>query len=151
VFRILVPAAEASAIDPASSEADTLPPRKLGAVTVILIDDERAIREATRELLRPLHVDVLVASNIAEAVEVVKTAPEPIDLIMSDWRLRGQENGIAAVRAVRRVAGDATPAVLITGDTSPELLKLAHESGLVILHKPLQPRHIVRLVKHLRR
>jgi two-component system, sensor histidine kinase len=151
VFRVLVPAGEASAVDPTSSEADTLPPRKLGTVTIVLIDDERAIREATRELLRPLHVDVLVAGNIAEAVEVAKAARERVDLIMSDWRLRGQENGIAAVRAVRNVSGDATPAVLITGDTSPELLKLAHESGLVILHKPLQPRHIVRLVKHLRR
>jgi signal transduction histidine kinase len=151
VFRVLVPIGQANAIDATPSEADTLPPRKQGTVTVVLIDDERAIREATRELLRPMQVDVLVAGTIAEAVAVAKAAPERIDLIMSDWRLRGQENGIAAVQAVRGVAGDATPAVLITGDTSPELLKLAHESGLVILHKPLQPRHVVRLVKHLRR
>jgi len=40
--------------------------------------------------------------------------------------------------------------VLITGDTSPELLKLAHESGFVILHKPLQPRELVRLVERWR-
>jgi CheY-like chemotaxis protein len=151
VFRVVVPAGEANAIDATPTEADTLPPRKEGRVTVMLIDDERAIREATRELLRPLHVDVLVAATIPEAVELAKAAPERIDLIMSDWRLRGQENGIAAIQALRCVAGDATPAVLITGDTSPELLQLAHESGLVILHKPLQPRHIVRLVKHLRR
>ena len=151
VFRVLVPEGAADAVEATPSEADTLPPRKTGTVTIVLIDDERAIREATRELLRPLHVDVLVAATIGEAVEVAKAAPERIDLIMSDWRLRGQENGIAAVQAVRRVSGDATPAVLITGDTSPDLLKLAHESGLVILHKPLQPRHILRLVKHLRR
>jgi two-component system, sensor histidine kinase len=151
VFRVLVPAGEANAIDAAPIEADTLPPRKQGMVTIMLIDDERAIREATREFLRPLHVNVLVAATIAEAVDVAKAAREPIDLIMSDWRLRAQENGVAAIQALRRVAGDATPAVLITGDTSPELLKLAHESGLVVLHKPLQPRHIVRLVKHLRR
>jgi CheY-like chemotaxis protein len=151
VFRIVVPAGEADAIDATPTEADTLPPRKEGRVTVMLIDDERAIREATRELLRPLHVDVLIAATIPEAVELAKAAPERIDLIMSDWRLRGQENGVAAIQALRRVAGDATPAVLITGDTSPDLLQLAHESGLVILHKPLQPRHIVRLVKHLRR
>jgi hypothetical protein len=49
------------------------------------------------------------------------------------------------------VVGEATPAVLITGDTSTELLKTAHEGGLVVLHKPLQPRHLVRLIKHLRR
>ena len=151
VFRVVVPSGEASAIATPTTEADTLPPRKLGAVTVLLIDDELAIREATRELLRPLHVDVLTAGTIAEAVKLAREAGDRIDLILSDWRLRGQENGIEAVRAVRAVAGEATPAVLITGDTSPELLKLAHERGLVILHKPLQPRALVRLVKHLRR
>jgi len=151
VFRVIVPAGDPNAVDAVPHEADTLPPRKLGTVTVLLIDDERAIRDATRELLRPLHVDVLVAATIAEAVEVARNASERIDLILSDWRLRGQENGIDAVHAVRSATGQDTPAVLVTGDTSSELLKLAHENALVILHKPLQPRHIVRLVKHLRR
>jgi signal transduction histidine kinase len=151
VFRVVVPTGDASSIDETAPEGDTLPPRKLGTVTVLLIDDERAIREATRELLRPLHVDVIVAATIAEAVELAKQSSATIDMILSDWRLRGHENGVEAVRAVRAVAGEATPAVLITGDTSPDLLKTAHENGLVVLHKPLQPRHLVRLVKHLRR
>ena len=151
VFRVVVPAGDVNAIDTPTTEADTLPPRKEGTVTVLLIDDERAIREATRELLRPLHVDVIVAATIDEAVTLARNSREQIDLILSDWRLRGQENGVDAVRAVRAVAGDATPAVLITGETSPDLIKLAHESGLVVLHKPLQPRQLVRLVKHLRR
>jgi two-component system, sensor histidine kinase len=151
VFRVVVPAGDAAAVDIPTIEAATLPPRKLGVVTVLLIDDELVIREATRELLRPLHVDVLTAGTIAEAVELAREVPDRIDMILSDWRLRGQENGVEAVRAVRAVAGETTPAVLITGDTSAELLKLAHESGLVILHKPLQPRVLVRLVKHLRR
>jgi two-component system, sensor histidine kinase len=151
VFRVVVPTGDANSIDETAPEGDTLPPRKLGSVTVLLIDDERAIREATRELLRPLHVDVIVAATIAEAVGLAKESSATIDMILSDWRLRGQENGIEAVRAVRAVAGEATPAVLITGDTSTDLLKTAHENGLVVLHKPLQPRHLVRLVKHLRR
>jgi CheY-like chemotaxis protein len=151
VFRVVVPAGDVNQIDAPTTEADTLPPRKLGAITVLLIDDERAIREATRELLRPHHVDVIVAATIAEAVTLAKNSTEQIDMILSDWRLRGQENGVDAVRAVRAVSGEATPAVLITGETSPDLIKLAHESGLVVLHKPLQPRQLVRLVKHLRR
>ena len=151
VFCVVVPAGDVTAIDETMPEADTLPPRKVGIVTVLLIDDELAIREATRELLRPLHVEVIVASTIAEAVTLAKNSSEPIDMILSDWRLRGLENGVDAVRAVRAVCGDATPAVLITGDTSVDLLKLAHASGLVVLHKPLQPRQLVRLVKHLRR
>jgi signal transduction histidine kinase len=151
VFRVVVPAGEAGAIDAPASEADTLPPRKTGTVTVLLIDDERVIREATRELLRPMQVEVIAAATIAEAVQLAAASPEPIDLILSDWRLSGPQNGVDAVRAVRAVCGESTPAILVTGDTSTDLLKLAHESGLVVLHKPLQPRQLVRLVKHLRR
>jgi two-component system, sensor histidine kinase len=151
VFRVLVPLGEAAAMDARPTEADTLPPRKTGTITVLLIDDERAIREATRELLRPMQVNVITAATIAEAVALAKASTDQIDMILSDWRLRGQENGLEAVRAVRAVSGEGTPAVLITGDTSPELLKHAHEGGLVVLHKPLQPRQLVRLIKHLRR
>jgi signal transduction histidine kinase len=151
VFCVVVPAGDADAIDAPALEADTLPPRKEGIVTVLLIDDEAAIREATRELLRPMDVDVIVAGSIEEAVRLARDAAESIDLILSDWRLRGQETGIEAISAVRAVCGDTTPAILVTGDTSSELLKLAHEGGLVVLHKPLQPRQVVRLIKHLRR
>jgi len=151
VFRVIVPAGDMGAIEAPPLEADTLPPRTVARVTVLLIDDERAIREATRELLRPMLVDVIVAATIAEAVELARQSSAPIDLILSDWRLRGQENGMDAVRAVRAVCGESTPAVLITGDTSPDLLTLAHENGLIILHKPLQPRELVRLVERLAR
>jgi CheY-like chemotaxis protein len=102
-------------------------------------------------LLRPLQVEVLVAATTAEAVAAARQSSEPIDLILSDWRLRGSENGIDAVRAVRAVCGASTPAVLMTGDTSPDLLKRVHESGLVILHKPLQPSELVRLVERVTR
>jgi signal transduction histidine kinase len=150
VFRVIVPAGDPYAIDE-PTQVETVPPRKLGTIRVLLIDDERAIRDATRELLVPMQVEVLAAATIAEALEQAQRAQGRIDMILSDWRLRGQENGIEAVRAVRTISGEGTPAVLITGDTSPDLLKLAHENGLVVLHKPLQPRQLVRLIKHLRR
>jgi len=151
MFRVVVPVGGAPDPTQPALEADTLPPRTDVRVTVMLIDDERAIREATRELLRPMQVDVLVAATIAEAVELARQATAPIDLILSDWRLRGTETGVQAVRAVRRICGEATPAVLITGDTSAEVLTLAHENGLIILHKPLQPRELLRLIGRLDR
>lgn len=151
VFRVVVPVGDPNAVGSPATEAETLPPRRTGTITVLLIDDERAIREATRELLRPMQVNVITAATIADAVAAARQSAEQIDMVLSDWRLRGQENGIDAVRAVRSVSGESTPAVLITGDTSPDLLKLAHEGGLVVLHKPLQPRQLIRLIKHLRR
>ena len=151
MFRVVVPAGSPS--DPAQPalEAETRPPRTDVRVIMLLIDDERAIREATSELLRPLGVEVLTASTIAEAVQAVRQSDAPIDVVLSDWRLRGTETGVEAVRAVRRVCGESTPAVLVTGDTSAEVLTLAHENGLVVLHKPLQPRELLRLIRRLQR
>lgn len=151
LFRVVVPSGDPRDPTQPALEAETLPPRVDVRVTVLLIDDERAIREATRELLRPLLVDVLVAATIDEAVEQARQATAPIDMILSDWRLRGAETGIEAVRAVRKICGASTPAVLVTGDTSVDVLTLAHQNGLVILHKPLQPRELLRLIGRLER
>jgi signal transduction histidine kinase len=151
VFRLLVPSAIEGAPDAAQLGADTLPPRIERNVTVLLIDDERAIREAMRELLTPLHVDLLAAATVEEACRMAKAARQPIDLILSDWRLRGEEDGVEAVRQVRRLTGARTPAVLITGETSQEIVKLAHANGLVVMHKPLQPKELLNLITPLSR
>jgi signal transduction histidine kinase/CheY-like chemotaxis protein len=151
VFRLLVPAGLEGAPELAQLGADTLPPRIERQVTVLLIDDEQAIRQAMRELLEPLHVDLLLAATIDEARQAVAGSVRTIDLILSDWRLRGDEDGITAVREVRRALGTATPAVLITGETSPEVVKLAHESGLVVMYKPLQPKELLRVINRLSR
>jgi len=151
MFRVVVPTGTPHDPNQPSLEAETRPPRTDVQVTVLLIDDERAIREATRELLRPLQVEVLAAGSATEAVDLARQSPVPIDMILSDWRLRGTENGIEAVRALRKICGEATPAVLVTGDTSADVLRLAHESGLVVLHKPLQPRELLRLIRRLQR
>jgi CheY-like chemotaxis protein len=151
VFRVIVPLGDASAVNRPAADADTLPPRRTGSVRVLLIDDDRSIRDATRELLVPMQAEVLAAATIDEALTFARSFSESIDLVISDWRLRGHENGIDAVKSVRALAGQSTPAVLITGDTSPELLRSAHENGLTVLHKPLQPRQLMRLIKHLRR
>ncbi|HTT13079.1 MAG TPA: hybrid sensor histidine kinase/response regulator [Burkholderiaceae bacterium] len=151
VFRLLVPSAIEGAPDAAQLGADTLPPRIERHVTLLLIDDERAIRDAMSELLTPLHVDVLAAATVEEACRIAQVTRQPIDLILSDWRLRGDEDGIEAVRRVRRLTGATTPAVLITGETSPEIVKLAHASGLVVMYKPLQPKELLRLITPLSR
>jgi two-component system, sensor histidine kinase len=51
--------------------------------------------------------------------------------------LRDGENGIAVVERLRSEYNEDIPAVLITGDTAPDRLKGAQESGFVLLHKPV--------------
>jgi two-component system, sensor histidine kinase len=47
------------------------------------------------------------------------------------------ETGFDVIRGLRAKAGDDLPAILITGDTDPNLLRSMANRGIVVLHKPL--------------
>jgi len=68
-------------------------------------------------------------------------------LIIADYRLRGGKTGIAAVELVRDELNEEIPAVIITGDTSPERVRETTETGMRMLHKPVQPDELVDVVE----
>jgi CheY-like chemotaxis protein len=63
--------------------------------------------------------------------------------IVADYRLEGGQTGLDAIAQVlanqRAVFGDAfhLPALLISGDTSPDELQCAADAGFTMLHKPV--------------
>ena len=73
------------------------------------------------------------------------------DLIVSDYRLRGEENGIQVVEMLRSEFNADIPALLVTGDTAPDRLQDAEASGLPILHKPVNPARLRTLIANLLR
>ena len=65
-----------------------------------------------------------------------------------DLRLRGGDSGIATVRALRARL-PTLPAILISGDTSPERLRDARDAGIALLHKPVPLNQLQQLVAEL--
>jgi CheY-like chemotaxis protein len=80
---------------------------------------------------------VVVAGGSDEAVGRLAGVADRPDLIISDFRLRDGEDGIAAIELLRSEYNEAIPAMLITGDTAPDRLREAQASGLLLLHKPV--------------
>jgi two-component system, sensor histidine kinase len=80
---------------------------------------------------------VIAARSGDEAVERLSTSSVRPDLLICDYRLRGEESGIAVIERLRSEYNEAIPAVLITGDTAPGRLAEAEASGLLLLHKPV--------------
>ena len=74
------------------------------------------------------------ARGTDEAVEVA--ARDAPDIVLADLRLRGDDTGVRAVAALRRVR-PGLPALLISGDTAPDRLREAERAGLALLHKPV--------------
>jgi DNA-binding NarL/FixJ family response regulator len=59
--------------------------------------------------------------------------------VVSDFRLAGGQTGLDVIAAARAAFGPQLPALLITGDTDPNLMRGMSEHGIPIQHKPLAP------------
>lgn len=101
---------------------------------VLVIDDEPSILMAMKSLLEARGCRVTAVTATDEAMQ--QAVSDRPDLVLADFRLRGQESGIKAIRKLRQVWPDL-PALLISGDTTESRLKEAHEAGLRLLHKPV--------------
>ncbi len=109
-------------------------PARLDGMRVLLLDDEEGVRASMSALLQDLGCSVVAVGDIAGAVDAARSAPPRI--VLADLRLRGAESGIAAIDAIRRVV-PGVAGLLVSGDTAPERLREAHQSGLRLLHKPV--------------
>lgn len=105
---------------------------------VLVIDDETEVLGATALLLENWGCEVLRARSGQQAQALLRREARIPEVILSDLRLQDGETGLDAIAAVCAAAGRQLPAVLITGDTAPERIRMAHESGYLLLHKPLE-------------
>ncbi len=109
----------------------------LDGTTILVIDDDKSILEGMETLLESWGCQVLLAESISKAEEqVTKNIP---DMVIADYRLRDNLTGMDAINAINKQVGKKMPAVLVTGDTDPDRLREAKNSGLPLLHKPVRP------------
>jgi signal transduction histidine kinase len=147
-FEVELPVARtlpAEHIAPAEAGA----PAASGAKMIVVIDDERAIREAMTDQLRFWGHEVMTAAGADEAIAKLSAYHGRPDLIICDYRLRSEEDGIEAVARLRADYNETIPAMLITGDTAPDRLREAHASDLLLLHKPVSSAKLRRAIAEL--
>lgn len=147
VFRILIKATEFDEMDSMVVAADTVPSPIDSSRTLLLIDDEESIRVGMSDLLQTWGYHVLTAATIQEACTEVRRHAGVIDIVVSDLRLANEEDGIDAIERVRAVYGAPLPALLITGDTSPDEVKRVHSSGHQVLFKPVRTRELYAVLR----
>ena len=105
----------------------------------LLIDDDPIVLEGTEAMLKDWGCQVTATASISDALKAVRDADMVPDVIIADLRLRGTDTGLDAVAALSELLGRPIPAIIVTGDTDPSRIKQASASGLVILHKPVEP------------
>ena len=128
-------AAPAVASGPAAARAGDAP-----ALRLAVVDDDADVRDALVALLErwghTVHAAPDAAAVCAQVASAGGAAPQAV---ISDLRLAGSDDGVAAVAAMRAAYGAGLPALLITGDVAPERLQRLRDSGLPWLAKPVMP------------
>jgi len=144
MFEVAVPLATIPPSSIAPLDAPVVPASR---ATILVIDDAPMILQSMTLMLESLGYAVVTAESASEALD--KIADHAPDLIVADYRLREGETGIAAIAQIRAFLGVPVPSILVTGDTLPERLREANDSGFQLLHKPTIPHELDMLIKQL--
>ncbi len=147
VFSIDVPLGDAQLIKAHTAAASPgfIPDDAL----VLLVDDESAILRGMAELFDNWHIDLVTAHSADEAVQWLDSIGRVPDVIVSDYRLPDDTDGIEVITHLRRKYGPDIPAILVTGDTAPDTILRISQAGFPLLHKPLRPAKLRALLTHL--
>lgn len=112
---------------------------KLFNETIVVIDDEAEIREGMCRMIERWRATVVDAENVDDAIDKLNRLGLEPSLILSDLRLRDNQNGIDAIKKIQEEYNNDITAILITGDTSPEQIELAAAHKIPMLNKPVGP------------
>ncbi|TMH04590.1 MAG: response regulator [Betaproteobacteria bacterium] len=137
-FSIELPVTEEAGEALAPSAAATRP---LAAWRVVVVEDDTAVREALGLRLKQWGAQVLAFDGAASLKEALRTLPQRVDLVVTDNRLPSG-NAMQVVELVRQHAG-AVPALVVTGDTSPQEIAALIDTGLPVLHKPFRAEQLL--------
>ncbi len=148
-FSLVVPIAEQlAAPDPQAHRNPAMRSVPTGKATVLLVEDDPAVRNATRMLLKVDGYRVITASSLPEATAKARELGA-IDLLVTDYHLSDNETGTQVISAVRDIMGFRVKAVLMTGDTSSAIRALPLDSHLRVASKPIKADELLMLIKEL--
>lgn len=135
-FALTVPLAKTGVAkeQPVPLQAATAP--VLAGRLIAVIENEGSIRAGMNNLLQSWGCRGVFADSAANMIEQLDSMGEIVEMIISDFGLRGGVNGVEAIARIRQRWGAELPALLFTGDISKETHTLAKNAGLSILYKP---------------
>jgi two-component system cell cycle sensor histidine kinase/response regulator CckA len=131
-FIIDLPRVDAPA-EPTTDQVEARPARVHRPLTVLLVEDDSAVRSLTRRMLASLGHTVICAGSGAEALELVEAASGMPDLLLTDVRMPGIQ-GPDLARRLRDRRPDLP--VVFTSGFSAELDESMAIPGARVLDKP---------------
>lgn len=118
---------------------------------ILLIDDDKAVREATQIVLTANGYDVITAANGQSGIELARN--NAIDLVLLDVFMPGMD-GLTTAQAIHR-EHPGLPIIAVSGfmfggqcPDMPGFDDMAAEAGAIsTLYKPFKPAELMQAIK----
>ena len=148
-FSLLLPASsgQAAAAFHDTGRHRTHEPR-IGSARVLLVEDDAAVRAATRMLLKVEGYRVTAVGSLKEALHHAREG-HGIELLVTDYHLSDGELGTQMIAALREALALSLKAVLMTGDTSSAIKDLPRDPNLRVASKPIDADELMALLRAL--
>ena len=146
-FRIFLPRHRVDENAPVVTEPERAGPRDVtGQDTILLVEDEEAVRSFAARALKLRGYSVLEAAGGEEALEIVQNAKAPIHLLITDVVMPNMD-GPTLVRAVKRIRPEM--AVIFMSGYAEEAFRRNDEKAedLHFLPKPFGLKQLAAKVK----
>jgi PAS domain S-box-containing protein len=143
-FKIYLPRVEAPAEPPAPNAT---PPTSLrGSETVLLVEDEDAVRNLTRRVLEAHGYTVLTAADGQEALRLADRHRGPIHLLLTDVVMPNMSGRQVAERVLSARRG--TKVLYLSGYTDDAIIHHGVLApGIAFLQKPFTPQGLARKLR----
>ena len=145
IFRIYLPRVAAPAM-PRENPGPEVDEGAAGSETVLVVEDEEAVRRLVCLALRDRGYAVLDVRSAEDALEVVADASRPFDLLLTDVVMPGL-NGRELADRVARLRPSAR-VLFMSGYTEDDVLRRGLQGpGIAYLQKPFTPADLARAVR----
>lgn len=124
--------------DEETSKQSSASGSSIGNLSVVIVDDEDAIRTGMSTLLSGWGAQVYSAASGDDLIELLNHIDFLPDVLVVDQRLKAGETGLEVIEKLRDEVNEEVPVVLMTGDISLEE-KIRKMGGIHFLQKPVEP------------
>jgi PAS domain S-box-containing protein len=125
---------------------DSVPGQSMAGETVLVVEDETAVRHMMTRVLEDAGYRVLQAAGAAEAIEVVGRTPGKISLLLTDIVMPGKNGRELAERIEELSPG--IPVLFTSGYTDGEIERRGLlQPGAAFIQKPLTPSSLAHAVQ----
>jgi two-component system, cell cycle sensor histidine kinase and response regulator CckA len=142
-FHVLLPCVDAHEV-PASAPKREKPPLATGSETILLVEDEPAVRALFAEILQEAGYRVREAGSAREA-EAAYAASKGVDLVLTDVVLPDRNGRELFESLSGRKPG--LRVLFMSGYTDDEVLRQGLPEGIPLVRKPMRPDELLRMIR----